>query len=124
MALKNSYEYIRECCGTFVFKQSIMDLKDTILEGAKGESSTMNLQGGPSYTGGVNGMLYKKTYVNHCCGAPHCCGMRSSYEIEGYNTRLAETKIPSYITFYLDAIFALVLRSMRLLTDKRRLWAT
>jgi hypothetical protein len=58
MSLKNNYAYIRDCCGSFIWKHSLLELKESALDG-KGETSSMSLQaGGNGYNGGVNGYLY------------------------------------------------------------------
>jgi hypothetical protein len=123
MSLRSSYEFLKDYCGTYVMKQSIIDLKDTIVEQGKGENSTMNLQGGPSYSGPVNGRLYRNTYIPYClCGIPYCC-IRNTYELSGYNQKLSETTIPRYIFFYLVPV-AHVPLNILLLMDRRKPLAT
>lgn len=102
MSLKNNYAYVRDCCGTYIWKHSLLELKDSTIDG-KFEASSMSLQPGNSYSGGINGFLFEKTTIKHCYGAPIplCCCMRSSFEIEGHNTKLAETKIPQYKISYI-----------------------
>jgi hypothetical protein len=90
MSLKSNYAYVRECCGSFIWKHSLLELKDSVIDG-KGESSSIGLQPGSSAGGAINGVLYEKSKISHVCGAPifcWCC-IQNSYEIEGYNTKLA-----------------------------------
>ncbi len=93
------------------------------MEQVKGETSMNALQQGPG-SGAANGRLYRTTYIKHCLrGTPMlwpCC-IRNTYEIEGYGTKMAETTIPEYKSFYLGASVHAT-PNTQLLTDKRKLW--
>lgn len=91
MALSNNYELTNDICGYSLIKRQICQIRDC--------SSAFPLDGTASQIyreeqDPFRGTLFKNIYLSYCC-CFYCPCFRLSYEVNGFNTRLTEVRIPS-----------------------------
>ena len=92
--MKNSFVFGKNCCTTFTFKRELLELKDSGLDEVERAPMSANNRepfiNNEEPNGPINGKLWYNQKVYICCGCVCCCGGGTSYEIEGYNSKLAE----------------------------------